>query len=126
MIGTIGPLPVNAPNLLENALVRDYTAQLEYLSGLDFKVNESAPAGGGTFIVSSQALQKNGPPVGLEWRVHENNGAFRIVDVAMDGLSMGVTQRSEFSEIIQRGGGNVDALLCALRKQSGTSLAQRD
>ena len=41
----------------------------------------------------------------------------KIIDVAIEGISMSVTQRDEFSSVIQRGGGRVEALLASLREK---------
>ena len=49
-------------------------------------------------------------------RVRERGGSMKILDVIVEGVSMSVTQRSDFSSVIQRGGGNVDVLLDHLRK----------
>jgi len=43
----------------------------------------------------------------------------KIVDVLVEGVSMAITQRDEFSAIISQNGGKVDGLLAALRKKTG-------
>ena len=45
----------------------------------------------------------------------------RHSDVAVEGVSMSVTQRSEFSSVIQRGGGQIEALLDTLRQRVGSA-----
>ncbi len=47
----------------------------------------------------------------MHWRVRESNGALKIVDVVIEGISMSITQRSDFSAVIQRKGGGIDGLL---------------
>jgi len=54
--------------------------------------------------------------VKVDWRVRNSNGTLQIIDVVIEGVSMSLTQRSDFSSVIQRGGGNVEALLEHLRK----------
>src|SRR3972149_5080414 len=91
-------------------IVQTYTSRLEDFSGQKLKVDGSIPAGDRDFIVVSQFVQQDGPPVNLEWRVRtKDGGLLRIVDVVVEGVSMSVTQRSDFSAVIQNGGGGVVA-----------------
>ena len=41
------------------------------------------------------------------------DGEYRIIDIAIEGISMAVTKRSEFSALIQSKG--IDGLIAALR-----------
>src|SRR5438067_2408533 len=56
--------------------------------------------------LGNQAIQVLGPSVSP-----------KITDVYVGGVSMKVTQRDEFSSVIQRNGGRVDALLAQLRQR---------
>jgi phospholipid transport system substrate-binding protein len=105
-------------DLFEDMIVQTYTTRFEDYSGQTLKVDGSIAVGEKDSIVSSQVLQNDGPPVNLEWRVRNKAGALRIVDVVVEGVSMSVTQRSDFSAVIQRGGGGIDALLTSLRERS--------
>ena len=40
-----------------------------------------------------------------------------VVDVVVEGVSMLITQRDEFSSVIQRSGGQVEGLLASLRQR---------
>ena len=102
-------------DLFEAMIVQTYTTKFENYSGQTLKVGGSVSGGEKDFIVSSQILQKDGPPINLQWRVRDEGGALRVVDVIVDGISMSVTQRADFSSTIQNGGGTVDALLTAMR-----------
>jgi phospholipid transport system substrate-binding protein len=60
--------------------------------------------------------------VRIDWRLVNHNGAYKINDVIVEGISMAVTQRSEFASIVQRNGGQVRSLI-ALMRQKTTSAA---
>ena len=105
-------------DLFEDMIVQTYTTRFEDYSGQTLKVDGSTAVGVKDSIVSSQVLQKDGPPVNLEWRIRNKDGALRVVDVVVEGISMSVTQRSDFSAVIQHGGGGIDALLTSLRERS--------
>lgn len=79
------------------------------------------------FIVSSTRTIKDGgvkvysiiktedSPINVIWLVYKTDTGYKIFDVILEGVSMSVTQRSEYSSIIQRSGGKVGGLIDALR-----------
>lgn len=105
-------------NLFENMIVSAYTTRFEEYSGQTIQVSGSAAAGATDSIVSSRVIQKGGPSVNLEWRVRNAEGALKIIDVVVEGVSMSVTQRSDFAAVIQSGGGSIDTLLASLRERN--------
>jgi phospholipid transport system substrate-binding protein len=58
------------------------------------------------------------PPIRVDWRLTETAGTYKITDVIVDGVSMAITQRSEFAGAIQRQGGEVPALVDMLREET--------
>jgi phospholipid transport system substrate-binding protein len=55
----------------------------------------------------------------MDVRVRQSAAQFKIIDLSIEGISMAVTQRDEFSSVIQRGGGRIEALLASLRDKTG-------
>jgi phospholipid transport system substrate-binding protein len=104
--------------LFENSLVTTYTNRFEDYSGQTLKVNGFIASGDTDSIVSSQVVQKDGPSVNVEWRVRKVGSNFKIVDVVVEGISMSITQRSDFTSVIQRSGNSIDSLLASLREQN--------
>jgi len=49
--------------------------------------------------------------------VRTRDGSMKVVDVSVEGVSMGQTQRSEFASIIQNNGGQVSGLLAEMRRR---------
>jgi phospholipid transport system substrate-binding protein len=106
-------------------LFRDYLAQvyvtrLNRYSDTPFRVTGSKPWGGET-MVTSQVVASGGSPVELDWLVTNRSGRWLVTDVIVDNVSMKATQRSEFASIIQRNGGQPNALVAALRQQLAQS-----
>jgi len=87
-------------------------------SGEHFETRSSRPDGTRDIIVSSFIVPENGTEIQVDWRVRYKKGRYQIVDVIVEGVSMSVTHRSDFSSVIQRGGGNIQALLTHLREHS--------
>jgi phospholipid transport system substrate-binding protein len=94
-----------------------YSERLAEYSGETLRVTGSRPAQDGS-LVSSEILRPNGqPPAHVDWLLTPQSGAYRISDVIVEGVSMAVTQRSEFASVIQRNGGQVQGLITALHNK---------
>jgi phospholipid transport system substrate-binding protein len=112
--------------LFELLIVKVYADRFSEYSGQNLDSSETLrilghrPEGERDAIVQSQIVRPDGPPVMVEWRVRERDGQNKIIDVAVEGVSMSVTQRNEFASVIQRGGGSVEALLDALRQRTAS------
>jgi phospholipid transport system substrate-binding protein len=103
--------------LFENMIVKTYSQRFAEYSGQQFKVGKVLESSARDSVVDSQIIQDGGPPVSVQWRVRNKEGQMKVVDVIVEGISMGVTQRSDFAAVIQSGGGKVDALLASLEKR---------
>ncbi|WP_207476961.1 MlaC/ttg2D family ABC transporter substrate-binding protein [Arenibaculum pallidiluteum] len=109
--------------LVERMIVDIYADRFAQYAGQDLAVDQNLKilgtrAEGETdTIVSSQIVPANAPPVAVDWRVRDRDGRRKVIDVAVENVSMSVTQRNEFASVIQRGGGQVEALLQALRQR---------
>jgi phospholipid transport system substrate-binding protein len=68
-------------------------------------------------LVNTIIERPNIAPFSLDWRVGDVNGQPKVVDVIAEGTSLRLTQRSEYSAVIQRNNGQVSALLAAMRNQ---------
>lgn len=100
-------------SLFKKMVIDIYSNRFAEYSGQDFKVTGSRPAGRNDTMVNSVIIPQNGgSEVSVDWRIRDG----KIIDVIVEGVSMSVTQRSEFASIIQRGGGNVSALIDYLKK----------
>ena len=110
--------------LFEEYIALAYSTRLAEYTGETFKVTGSRPDADGA-IVSSQIVRPAGAaPVKVDWRLTGRNGAYKISDVSVDGISMAVTQRSEFASVIQHNGGQVQGLITMLREKTGGSASR--
>lgn len=96
-------------------LVRFYGRQLAQSGDGDFVVTGSRtdPA---CVIVTSQIVRPQAAPIGVDWRLGVSDGHYKIEDVAIDGVSMVLTERSEIAAQIARDGGQVEMLLATMRR----------
>jgi phospholipid transport system substrate-binding protein len=105
--------------LFEDYIALVYSSQLAAYSGETLRVTGSRPEPEGVVVASEIIRPTGAPPVKVEWHLTDRNGAYKISDVAVDGISMAVTQRSEFAAVIQRNGGQVQGLITQLREKTG-------
>lgn len=102
--------------LFEDMIVETYSARFSEYSGQDIEVRSARPEGKKDILVSSIIVGNGGPSIDVDWRVRYASGGYRVIDVVVEGVSMALTQRSEFASVIQRGGGKVATLITHLEK----------
>ena len=73
------------------------------------------------YNVITNIINKDGPILKLQWKMYLNkNQKFKILDVNIDGVSMLVTQRAEFSSVIKNNPKGVSGLIDAMEKKTGS------
>lgn len=102
--------------LFEAYLVATYAARLARYRAGTFVVGRTRDDSNGDAIVSTEIGVPGAPPAQVDWRVRGAAGAYKIIDVVVEGISMVVTQRSEFASVIRRGGGRLESLTTQLRE----------
>jgi phospholipid transport system substrate-binding protein len=107
--------------LFEDYIALVYSSQLSAYSGETLRVTGSRADQEGAIVASEIVRPAGTPPVKVEWHLADQHGTYKIRDVAVDGISMAVTQRSEFASVIQRNGGQVQGLIAMLREKTGSS-----
>ena len=101
--------------LFRKMVVDVYATRFSDYKGQKFETRGHRADGEKDTIVTSYIVPGDGPEVQVDWRVRYKGGRYQIVDVIVEGVSMSVTQRSDFAAVIQRGGGNMQVLLAHLR-----------
>ncbi len=104
--------------LFEKFLVRTYSKHLRDLDGVRFRLVRSRPINERDYLVGSSVLDgSRRVEINVGWRVRKKGEELRIIDLIVEGISMSVAQRDEFSLVIRRNGGKVEGLLAALRSK---------
>ena len=104
--------------LLQNYLALNYANQFKEFNGEQFVVGDETQKNKDTFV-DSQFVRPDGPPVNIVWRMRVFDDSYKIIDVSIEGLSMGITQRDEFTSVIQQNNDDVGALTAALKAKTG-------
>ena len=97
-------------------ILQTYSARLGGYVGETLTVVDARQANEKDVVVRTNIDRPSGAPIVAEWRVRTTDGRMRIIDVAVEGISMAVTQRSEFAAVVQRDG--IDGLLTILRART--------
>jgi phospholipid transport system substrate-binding protein len=104
-------------SLMEDYFVQLYAARFKAFAGFRMSI-QKAQAQSETTIVETLIERPQGPPVQLDWRVDCSVEACKITDMVVQGISMVITQRSEFASVIRQSGGKIEGLLRLLRKKT--------
>ncbi len=107
--------------LFEDYVVYVYGTRLSDFNGETFKVRSSRTDENGTIVSTDVFSPGANAPIKVDWRLVAKNGGFKITDVVIEGISLMVTQRSEFASIIQRHGGQVGGLLTLMREKTSSA-----
>jgi phospholipid transport system substrate-binding protein len=102
--------------LFEEMQVLNWAQRFKDYKGENLQVTASAvdPSQSG-FVVDSLLNRPSGTPMVVQWRVHQGtDGHLQVTDIVVEGVSMGITQRSEYNSMLQANGGKLDVLLAAL------------
>ena len=91
-------------------------SRLHVYDGQDFEIVGAQAVDERDAVVATRVTGGSRPPLKVDWRVRKrDDGHLVAIDVIVEGVSLIVTQRSEFSAVIERRG--MDGLLAELRQR---------
>jgi phospholipid transport system substrate-binding protein len=98
-----------------------YSTAFTSLGGESFKIVGNRPDKEGV-IVTSRIEIHGAAPITLDWQlINSTNYGYRVIDVSVDGISMASRQHSELISVLQRNGGQMSALLVAMRDKNASN-----
>jgi phospholipid transport system substrate-binding protein len=99
--------------LFSEWVLKTYSIRLGGYSDEKLRVIKTTSTGKRDVIVQTRIEKASGDGFITNWRVRRVSGRYVIIDVYIEGVSMAVTQRSEFDAVFRRRG--VDGLINLLR-----------
>ena len=102
--------------LFHDVLMNNIFGKIGEFQGVTFMPTTTTQREGET-LVGTLIKRPNQQPNNVQWVVTPVGGQPKIVDVVAEGTSLRLTQRSDYAAYMQRNGGNVDALIAAMRQQ---------
>jgi phospholipid transport system substrate-binding protein len=98
-------------------LVRTYSNALEGYQGQEMKVLPSRNKPGDTeATVRNQFTRAGGKPVPIEYQMRKTDSGWKIYDIAVEGISLVLTYRSEFDQVVKQEG--IDGLIKRLSQKN--------
>ncbi|MBM3564842.1 MAG: ABC transporter substrate-binding protein [Alphaproteobacteria bacterium] len=107
--------------LFEDMMVASYVDRFAEYAGTTLRITRAVTENDKHATVSSE-VQRPGSsqPVRVDWRVGAGDAGFKIVDVVIEGTSMSITMRSDFSSVINQKGGQISGLLDVMREKTAS------
>ena len=104
--------------LFEKLMIITYADRFQTYSGERLVVLKTETRGKNDILVHTFLMRPNDQePVTVIWRLRAEKISYKIIDVMIEGLSMGITQQKEFSSVIRKNGNKIEGLLSELRKR---------
>lgn len=92
-------------SLFEDYISAVFSDQIDDLVRRDIRIDEVITRRPGDFIVRSTLFDKSGDErARIDWRAIEDDDMLRLVDVMVEGLSVNVERRAQFSAIVKNDG----------------------
>ena len=102
--------------LFEDITVYTWSKRFRDYSDQGLTVIQMRPESGDTVVESTVRQPQQGAPLSVVWRLRRSAKGIRVTDIVVEGVSMAVTYRSEYSAVIQHLG-SVSGLLVILREK---------
>ena len=102
-----------------NMLVRTYSNAIEAYEGQTLKVLPSRggkPDAKDEATVRAQFVRAGGKPLPIEFQMRKNGDTWKVFDIAVEGISLVLTYRSEFDAVVKQEG--VDGLIKRLTQKN--------
>jgi phospholipid transport system substrate-binding protein len=86
-------------------MIANYAGRFDGYSGQSFQTVGQEPSAQGTVLVRTRLIEPQGEGVRLDYRLRSENGAWKIIDVYLNGtVSELALRRSEYASLIKREG----------------------
>jgi phospholipid transport system substrate-binding protein len=99
--------------LFVDSVMRTSETVLSNFDDDELIVTDTRLAGKKDILVSTKLIHSKGPAVPVDWRVRIIDDRYQVIDVAIEGVSMALTKRSEYSSVVKNRG--MEGLLTALQ-----------
>ncbi len=69
-------------------------------------------------FVNSQVPMENAQPASVVWRIRENKGQIKVVDIIIENVSLAITARNEYGTFIKNNNNSIDALINHIQQKT--------
>jgi len=108
-------------DLFQDINIYTWARRFKDYNGQKLSIGDAVQDGDGGAYVDSRVEQGDGQaPILVRWRLRKRPDSeykYLVVDLEVEGVSMAVTYRSDYTSVIQNNGGDVAPLLQQMRQQ---------
>ena len=106
---------------LTDNIIYTWTKRFSDYAGDEIVFKGSRKSESGDFyITSSIELPETQNNVEVIWRIVDKKGTLKLADLVVEGVSMLMSYRNEYTSILQQNGGDVSALVAQMQKKNET------
>ena len=102
-------------NAFTTYLVKKYGKQFEEFNGAKLITERSIDAGKRGVLVSTRLIMPATSPISVKWQVWQKNGAFKLIDIIIEDISMLTMEREEIKNRLSFHNGNINSLIQDLK-----------
>lgn len=114
-------------SLYEDIAVLTYAHLFASYAGQGFKVKREVgdPDDRYRMVLTEVQPGDGKPPIKLDWQIKVSGDSYAVVDIRVEGASMAITQREEYTAVLDKNGGDIADLLAQLRGKAEKLRAER-
>lgn len=105
--------------LFHQVLLNNIFGKIGQFQGVTFKPTSTIQSDEGA-LVGTLIQRPNQQANNVQWVVNSVGGQPKIIDVKAEGTSLRLTQRNDYGSYLSQNGGNLDALISAIKRQLST------
>lgn len=102
--------------LFEDVIVFTWSRRFSEYNGQTLKVSGQQPDGDDGTLVKSTIIGKNNASFNVDWRLRKRPEGLKVLDVVIEGVSMAITYRQDYTTVISQTG-SFAGLLSQMEKQ---------
>lgn len=95
-----------------------YRAHVKEYNGQSIDVTGATDLGRRGVDVHSRFVETGKQPIEVHWVVSDRSGATKLIDLVVEGVSVSITLRDQFSALLGQKGGDIDAFIDAVASVS--------
>lgn len=116
----------NFEKVFSNAVVLSWASRFKEYNGQSLEIKATRPAQSGQIYVDTSVVSPDSAvkPIDLIWRLKNVDGAYKISDLIVEGVSMAMTYRNEYLAVLQAHNNDV-AVLCDVLAKRNAELAKK-
>ena len=105
-------------NVYRELNIKTWSSRFDEFKGKSFIFKGTSPSSSaGQIFVNTEVPMDQGAPAKVVWRVKENKGQFKVVDIIIENVSLAITARNEYTAFIKNSPEGVQGLINNLKSK---------